>query len=278
MEIDNILSKLYADHNGKISDKWSIYIKTYHNQLSSYQDKDINMLEVGIQNGGSLEIWAKYFKNAGVILGCDIDPKCANLKFDDTRINVLVGDISKPSTKERISATCTEFDIIIDDGSHKSSDIIATFCSYFPDLKDGGLFIIEDLHCSYWKNYEGGLLDRHSAIEFLKLLIDVVNFEHWGLPLNRTAPIAHFLKDLNLSISEETLSHIHSIQFINSLCIIKKAIPTDNELGKRVVAGLEALVDSEVLEHNNTKLKAPNEEVGVSRLKFFKKNRPILPF
>ncbi|UXN06016.1 class I SAM-dependent methyltransferase [Bartonella sp. HY761] len=259
METDNILSKLYADHEEKTSDKWSIYIDTYHNQLSSYQDKNINMLEVGVQNGGSLEIWAKYFKNAHIIIGCDIDRQCANLKFDDGRINVLIGDINQPTTKERISSSCPEFNIIIDDGSHKSSDIIATFCNYFPDLKDGGLFIIEDLHCSYWKDYQGGLFASQSAIQFFKLLVDIVNFEHWGLPISRAEYLEPFLKNLELTLTDECLSHIHSIEFINSLCIIKKAPSAKNLLGGRIIAGKNALVNADVLGLNNTTSTAPKQ-------------------
>ena len=49
------------------------------------------------------------------------------------------------------------FDLIIDDGSHTSGDIVKSFARYFRHLSHGGIFVAEDLHCSYWSNFEGGL-------------------------------------------------------------------------------------------------------------------------
>jgi len=32
---------------------------------------------------------------------------------------------------------------------------------YFPTLEQGSIFIIEDLHASYWHDWEGGLFYTH---------------------------------------------------------------------------------------------------------------------
>ena len=114
-----------------------------------------------MQNGGSLEIWARYFPCAAVIAGCDIDPGCAQLAFEDKRIAVVVGDANSDRTQARILEHSAEFDILIDDGSHTSSDIVKSFARYFPCLAENGFYIIEDLHCSYWREFEGGLFDPH---------------------------------------------------------------------------------------------------------------------
>ena len=74
------LFELYREHQGKVSDKWSIYLSEYDRLFSIYRDQPIRMLEIGVQNGGSLEIWSKYFPDAHVLVGCDINPDCA--KFD----------------------------------------------------------------------------------------------------------------------------------------------------------------------------------------------------
>jgi hypothetical protein len=73
-----------------------------------------------------------------------------------------------------------------------SSDIIKSFALYFPRLAEGGLFIAEDLHCSYWEEFEGGLFDRNSSISFFKSLADIVNFQHWGVSKTRTQLLNHF--------------------------------------------------------------------------------------
>ena len=100
-------------------------------------------------NGGALEIWHHYSPQAQHIVGCDIDEKCREIQFAGDNIDLIIGDVKLDSTVAAITAISPEYDIIIDDGSHRSSDIIAAFVKLFPLLKAGGTFIIEDLHCSY---------------------------------------------------------------------------------------------------------------------------------
>ena len=54
--INKTLHQLYSKHNGKVSDKWSLYLMEYDRLLNDYRDKPMRLLEIGIQNGGSLEI------------------------------------------------------------------------------------------------------------------------------------------------------------------------------------------------------------------------------
>jgi 23S rRNA U2552 (ribose-2'-O)-methylase RlmE/FtsJ len=107
-----------------VSDKWSSYFRVYEHYFSRLKDAPIDLLEVGVQNGGSLEAWSRYFKHAKNIVGCDINPKCADLKFSDTRIKIVNGDINEGQTKSAIQAISAQYDVIIDDGSHNSPDII----------------------------------------------------------------------------------------------------------------------------------------------------------
>ena len=160
-----LLQELYQKHTGKVSDKWSIYISQYDDKLNRYQNLPIKLFEVGILNGGSLEIFSKYFSKAELILGCDIDPNCKKLKYDNKKIKVIIGDVNEEKTKSEIIKH-SNFDIIIDDGSHNSNDVVVAFCNYFKHLKDGGLFIIEDLHCSYWREHRGGLFFPISSMNF----------------------------------------------------------------------------------------------------------------
>lgn len=236
------LHQLYAGHTGKISDKWSLYLTEYDRLFDDYRDKPIHLLEIGIQNGGSLEIWSKYFNNASALFGCDINPDCARLSYDDPRIHVIVGDVNTPEVLERVLKRSSKFDIIIDDGSHRSSDIVKSFAWYFPHLVDGGVFIVEDLHCSYWKEFEGGLFDPFSSISFFKRLADVVNHEHWGIEKSRSKILGGFFSKYGFQIDEETLRHVHSVEHINSMCVIRKMEPVHNMLGKRSIVGLEEMI------------------------------------
>lgn len=238
----NFLLEMYNEHSGKVSDKWAIYLNAYDRIFSKYRKKKVRVLEVGIQNGGSLEIWSRYFARGDIFIGCDINENCRDLEYEDVRIHVVVGDANAKITHQAITALSERFDIIIDDGSHKSSEIIKTFCLYFENISDDGVYIIEDLHCSYWKNFEGGLYHPYSSISFFKNLVDIVNHEHWGVEKSRKSIIQDFARKYKIDIDEHELASIHSIEFINSTCIIHKASPERNTLGKRIVVGDTATV------------------------------------
>ena len=116
MNQDMTLNALYAQHTGKTSDKWSIYLNIYDRILEPYKHSHIALLEIGVQNGGSLEIWSKYFKNATHLVGCDINPDCLKLEYEDTRISVVVGDANAESSQDAIKKHSEKYNIIIDDG------------------------------------------------------------------------------------------------------------------------------------------------------------------
>lgn len=234
------IEQLYGSHAGNVSDKWSSYLHFYEKIFSPLRDNPIKLLEVGIQNGGSLEIWGEYFKNAQALIGCDINPNCLKIAHSDPRIKVIIGDINNANTQQEIFKENPTFDIIIDDGSHTSGDIIQTFCKTFSSLNYGGIYVIEDLHASYWKQWQGGLKLQTSSMAFLKKLTDIINFEHWGLPISKK----EYLKEFSLptEVADSLFGEIHSIEFANSLCVITKKPHINNTLGKRRVAGSLASV------------------------------------
>ena len=231
------LFEIFSQHKGKLSDKWSIYITEYDRLFSIYRDQPVRMLEIGIQNGGSLEIWSKYFHNGMKFIGADINPGCFSLHFDNDKIFVVVDNVNTDAAQAEILQHSAEFDIVIDDGSHASSDIIKSFSRYFSRIVDGGIFVVEDLHCSYWKEFEGGLYEPYSSIAFFKRLADIINYEHWGLDNGRRDLLASFEKHYECEFDNEQLAHIHSIEFINSICVITKASPEQNVLGRRLMSG-----------------------------------------
>lgn len=243
--IKESLQLLYAEHAGKVSDKWSLYLREYNRLFEPWRDAPVRLLEIGIQNGGSLEIWSKYFSNASCLVGCDINADCGNLGYDDPRIGIIIGDANESETREKVIQRSSQFDIVIDDGSHRSSDIVKSFALYFPHVAEGGIFVAEDLHCSYWNQFEGGLFDPYSSISFFKRLADVVNYEHWGIEKARTDILQGFCTKYGCEIDAKVLAQIHSVEFINSMCVIRKAFPAmERGLGCRFIAGTIELVVS----------------------------------
>jgi hypothetical protein len=238
------LRELYLDHQGKVSDKWSLYMEEWDRILSPYRVQPIRLLEIGIQNGGSLEIWGKYFPQAEKIIGCDIDEACRKLQYEDSRIAIVVADANTDEGENQILQHSASFDLILDDGSHHSDDIIRSFIRFFPLLNDDGIYLVEDLHCSYWQDYNGGLYNPLSSMAFFKRLADVLNFEHWRVNRPRTNFIDSFTTRLGVQPGEFDFAWIHSVEFANSCCIIKKSPPDKNVLGKRVVTGMDEQVTS----------------------------------
>lgn len=236
------LSDIYSEHQEKVSDKWSIYITEYDRLFSVFRKSQIRLLEIGVQNGGSLEIWSKYFPNAQLFVGCDINTDCAKLVYDDPRIQLVIGDANTDVVEKKILGHSTNFDLVLDDGSHTSSDIAKSFARYFPHLNQGGIFIAEDLHCSYWTEFEGGLYYPFSSMAFFKLLADVINHEHWGLANERIQLLQGFSAKFSIEFDEKSLADIHSIEFFNSACVVRKLNATSNVVGKRVIAGKHELI------------------------------------
>jgi hypothetical protein len=76
------------------------------------------------------------------------------------------------------------FDIIIDDGGHEMQQQIVTTETLFPLLADGGVFLVEDTHTSYWDSYEGGRNREGTFMEWVKHRLDDVNGFHQPSPID----------------------------------------------------------------------------------------------
>lgn len=241
-----MLKTLFTRHQGKVSDKWSSYLDRYDQLFAPYRDQPIRLLEIGVQNGGSLELWSQLFPHAEKIVGCDIEIACTQLSFDHPNIVVIGANINSDEAEQAVLTHAPNFDLIIDDGSHQSGDIVCSFVRYFPYLNNGGLYIAEDLHCSYWQEFGGGLFHPYSAIAFFKRLADTINHEHWGIDQTRVELLSGFHHQYDVIFDEEVLAHINSIEFTNSMCILRKAAPSKNQLGSRMVSGTLATIYEDV--------------------------------
>jgi hypothetical protein len=241
------LRELYRTHQGKVSTKWESYFPVYEEALERIAGEPIRMLEIGVQNGGSLEIWSKYFANARSIVGCDINPACAHLIYDDPRVCVITGDAASLETYQRILQACGgSLDLVIDDGSHNSLHVVSNFVNYFPHLAPGGIYIVEDMHCAYWSEYDGGYFNHRSAASFFKSLFDLVNLEHGRSEFSPRQLFQTFFHPERLPPCL-TDGSIYSVSAYNSIYLVKKAAGAGKaSLGRVVLAGQQASVDGRV--------------------------------
>ena len=175
----NSFYDIFRTHNNLPTQKWEQYLHIYEKHLKMFKEenKPVNLLEIGVDRGGSLEVWSKYLPKNSQITGIDINPKCAEIEFNNPNIKVFIGSASDVDFINT-NFSDANFDIIIDDGSHICSDVITTFEEFFPKLTPGGLYIIEDLHTSYNKKWGGSYKSPKSSIEYFKNFIDYMNFRY----------------------------------------------------------------------------------------------------
>ena len=242
------LKTLYRQHTGKLAHKYDLYLDVYDRVLAPLRAAPINFVEVGVQNGGSLELWARYFAAARLIVGCDANPACGALRFDDPRIALVLGPINSPPVYREITARVVPIDVFIDDGSHHSRDIVNSFVNYFRHVRAGGLYIVEDLHCAYFRDWGGGYREPTGAMRFLKLLADGVNHTYWKDQASFEAEVATFLPP-GMRLDASLAADIFAITFYDSLCVIEKRPEgVVAGLGAPVLAGNEAVVDPRPLQ------------------------------
>lgn len=222
MNTGSTFSKIFLEHSGKVSDKWESYLYTYDNILPEFKPKPIRLLEIGVQNGGSLEVWAKYFQAAQQIIGCDVHQDVGTLTFKDPRIRAVVGNATDPETLQTVDPESTGFDVIIDDGSHISKDIIQSFALLWPSVRPGGLYVVEDAQCSYYPEFGGSLHHPNSCISFFKIVADWINKEHWHAEDQNTDRLKKVFTSHGIPAPDtSSFATIESISFHNSIIAIR---------------------------------------------------------
>lgn len=171
--VESELAKLFFAHDGRLIHKWTHYFPHYERHFGPYRGAPVRMLEIGVFQGGSLELWRKYFGPDAVIYGIDVDPVCADRVSPPNQVRI--GSQEDPDFLRAVVAEMGGLDIVLDDGSHIGRHQRAGFASLFPALRKGGVYAIEDLHTSYWpgpSGVEGGYRRAGTGIELVKTLID----------------------------------------------------------------------------------------------------------
>jgi hypothetical protein len=163
------------------------YADHYEHHLGHLRRRPIKLLEIGIggyadphAGGASLRMWKAYFPKAQIV-GVDVIDKSA---LAEDRIQIVQGEQHDVSFLGWLGKTHGPFDVVIDDGSHVNSHVIATFRGLFPYMNEAGLYIIEDLQTSYWERGYGGssATDRSgTSMSFLHDLVDGLNFAEWDV-------------------------------------------------------------------------------------------------
>src|ERR1700722_15748202 len=148
-DLDDLAKKYGTDKQSKPGGHG--YTEYYFKHFSSIKNEKLKILEIGVHKGASLNMWADFFSNSQ-IYGID-DGSSGDLckEYENHRIHFREGNQTNNEFLSKLVNEVESFDIIFDDGSHYSSDIIHTFKYLFRSnaLKSLGWYVIEDLQCSY---------------------------------------------------------------------------------------------------------------------------------
>ena len=163
----------FLNNNQRTIHKWRHYFPAYEAHFSRYINRPLLFLEIGCGRGGSAQMWKRYLGPHAQIVGLDINPECR--KFEEEQIEIRIGSQSNLGFLQSVIDEFSTPDIVLDDGSHRMSDVVETFRFLYAKTAKDGVYMVEDLHTAYWEEYGGGVGREGSFIELCKQLIDELN-------------------------------------------------------------------------------------------------------
>jgi SAM-dependent methyltransferase len=163
----------FLNNKQRTIDKWKHYFPAYEAHFSRYVNRPMVFLEIGCGRGGSAQMWKRYLGPHAQIVGIDINPECR--KFEEDQIAIRIGRQSDCAFLQSVLDEFGAPDIVLDDGSHRMTDVVETFRYLYPRTAADGVYMVEDLHTAYWDEYGGGLGREGTFIERCKGLIDELN-------------------------------------------------------------------------------------------------------
>jgi hypothetical protein len=171
------LEHIFYNTAHRICQKWTHYFRIYERFFSKYRGSaDFRMMEIGISQGGSLDMWRAYFGPGAEIVGIDIDPRCRG--YEGGRTFVRIGSQEDPSFLRELIGEFASFDAVLDDGGHTMNQQITSFEALYPVVRPGGVYMVEDCHTSFHPQYGGSLRQPGTFVEFAKRKVDELNGFH----------------------------------------------------------------------------------------------------
>lgn len=176
------------------------------------------ILEIGYYEGESVKLWKDYFLNPEIHV-CDIkqpDSPAGEFIFHELDQSSEI-DWARFRAEQKL-----EFDFIIDDGSHIPDHQMVTLNSLWPSLKEGGVYVLEDVETSYFgkSSLYGYTFDSRKSSIFKGLLgvIDIINRKISSTP-SAFSVLRKNTKELKFYFADET----EMITFgYNCIILVKK--------------------------------------------------------
>jgi hypothetical protein len=166
MNLEEIVDNSRTDKNTLHS-----YLPLYQNLLINKKETAKNVLEIGIDKGGSIKLWSDFFTNANVY--CldimNIDNVWEGIKNNEkiilhTSIDAYNIDFFNTNFLNK-NIRC---DFMLDDGPHNLESMILFIKLYSQIMTDDGILIIEDIQSWDWID-----ILKNSVPENLKQFIKI---------------------------------------------------------------------------------------------------------
>lgn len=144
-ELQATLPNIYNTDKFGFSNKWTshAYGDYYDNLFEPIKNKELNILEIGIYNGGSVRLFHDYLTKSH-IYGVDIADywNGGNLQ-EYPRLNRFFGNAY--NIEYLLKILPMKFDVIIDDGPHTVDSQIYFVENMISLLKPNGILVLEDV-------------------------------------------------------------------------------------------------------------------------------------
>ncbi len=173
---NGFLHQYFLNNADKGLNKWLHYFDIYERHFERFRGKSPVMIEIGVASGGSLQMWKEYFGPGARIVGIDLNPACK--AHEEEGVEIFIGSQDDPNLINAVFEKYPQVDIVLDDGSHRMSHLIATFQLMYDRIKPRGVYMVEDTHTCYWPDFDGGLKREGSFMEFVKDKLDEINAVH----------------------------------------------------------------------------------------------------
>lgn len=194
------------------------YLPIYESALPA--DRPIRMLEIGVFHGGSLQMWRNYLHSESVIVGIDIDPETKKFDNPEQQIHVRIGGQQDAAFLQSVIDEFGPFDVILDDGSHVPSHMVASFRHLFSEgLIPGGIYLVEDILTNYWTVYRDQPM---SFIDFSKWLIDAMHAHYLAMTDEPNIREGHpdRLQEVEVPLAAAILE---KVEFYDSIAVFHRA-------------------------------------------------------
>ena len=200
--------------------KWLNYFHVYEAHMQRFRQRPVKFLEIGVFHGCSARLFREYLGSEACIVGLDVNSEC-KAYADGESLQIEIGDQTDIKFLDFVSQKHGPFDTVLDDGGHKTSQILTSFEALFPSVKEGGVYLIEDTCCQYWRGSEYVDRGENEWDEFIINLNRTLNkdmakrhlFDYWHIPPEKRSEQHHTQGPDRL---------LHSIHLYESVAAIEK--------------------------------------------------------